>query len=61
MFFVGGFHGGRWCGDTRQFSIVSARRIQQVSFYLRRKFDNPIKYIAVLEFQKSGIAHVTFL
>lgn len=29
--------------------------------YLRRKFGSPIKYIAVLEFQKSGIAHLHVL
>jgi len=29
--------------------------------YLRRKFGSPIKYIAVLEFQQSGIAHLHVL
>ena len=29
--------------------------------YLRRRFGSPIKYIAVLEFQKSGIAHLHVL
>jgi hypothetical protein len=29
--------------------------------YLRRKFGSPVKYIAVLEFQQSGIAHLHVL
>ncbi len=43
-------------------SVRYLRRVfNKFRLYLRRRFSTPVKYIAVLEFQKSGIAHLHLL